>query len=45
MKQLKKKGVFDQLGALGVGVVTLAVTLVVVFLVLGQLGEIGRAHV
>jgi hypothetical protein len=33
-----KKGVFDQLGALGIGVVTLAITLVVVFLIMSQVG-------
>ena len=36
MKKLNKHGVFDQLGALGVGVATLVVTLAVVFLILAQ---------
>ena len=31
-----KKGVFDQLGALGVGVATLVITLAVVFLILAN---------
>ena len=36
-KMLKnKKGVFDQLGALGVGVATLVITLAVVFLILAN---------
>ena len=33
-----KAGVFDQLGALGVGIAALAITLVVVFLILANLG-------
>lgn len=37
MQMLKhKKGVFDNLAALGVGVASLAITLVVVFLILSQ---------
>lgn len=36
-KMLKsKKGVFDQLGALGVGIAILVITLAVVFLILAQ---------
>jgi len=38
MKQLGKRGVFDQLGALGVGIASLTITLVVVFLILSQTG-------
>jgi len=38
MKKMNKKGVFDQLGALGVGVATLVITLAVVFLILAQVG-------
>lgn len=38
MKKLNKKGVFDQLGALGIGIVALMVTLVVVFLIASQMG-------
>lgn len=40
MKLFKNKtgGVFDQLGALGVGIAGLAITLVVVFLILSQTG-------
>jgi len=39
MKSLAKKGqVFDQLGALGVGVATLVIILAVTFLVLAQTG-------
>ncbi len=34
-----KAGVFDQLGALGVGVATLVITLAVVFLILAQVGS------
>jgi len=37
-KKLSKKGVFDQLGALGIGVATLVITLAVVFLILAQVG-------
>lgn len=33
-----KKGVFDQLGALGIGIATLVITLAVVFLILSQVG-------
>lgn len=32
----KKGQVFDQLGSLGIGIVTLAITLVVVFLIMSQ---------
>ena len=38
MKHMNKKGVFDQLGALGVGVATLVITLAVVFLIMAQVG-------
>ncbi len=39
MKLVKsKKGVFDQLGALGIGIATLVITLAVVFLILAQVG-------
>ena len=38
MKHMNKKGVFDQLGALGVGVAALVITLAVVFLILAQVG-------
>ena len=38
MLKMQKKGVFDQLGALGVGVATLVITLAVVFLILAQVG-------
>ena len=38
MKMNKKGQVMQQLGALGVGVVTLCITLVVVFLILSNLG-------
>ena len=34
--KMNKRGVFDQLGALGVGVATLVITLAVVFLILAQ---------
>jgi len=36
MKKMNKKGVFDQLSALGVGVAALVITLAVVFLILAQ---------
>ena len=36
MRKMNKKGVFDQLAALGVGVATLVITLAVVFLILAQ---------
>lgn len=36
MKNLKKKGVFNNLAALGVGVAALAITLVVVFLIMSE---------
>lgn len=39
MKKIGKKGVFDQLGALGVGVASLVITLAVVFLILAQVGS------
>lgn len=40
MKQFNKKGqVMEQLGALGVGIAILTVTLVVVFLLLAELGD------
>jgi len=38
MRKMYKKGVFEQLGALGVGVATLVITLAVVFLILAQVG-------
>ena len=37
--KIGKRGVFDQLGALGIGVVTLMVVLMVVFLIASQLGS------
>ena len=36
MKQMNKKGVLDNLSALGVGIAGLSITLVVVFLIMGQ---------
>ena len=39
MKHLTKRGVFDQLGALGVGVASLVIVLAVTFLVLAQTGS------
>ncbi len=36
MKKLGKRGVFDQLGALGIGIVTLVVILAVSFLILAN---------
>tara|TARA_Y100000310_G_C20625906_1_gene785861 strand:- start:869 stop:1147 length:279 start_codon:yes stop_codon:yes gene_type:complete len=36
LKMFKKGQVFNQLGALGVGIASLAITLVVVFLILSQ---------
>jgi len=39
MKKMSKKGVFDQLGALGVGIATLVITLAVVFLILANVGS------
>ena len=38
MKMNKRGQVFDQLGALGIGIAGLVVTLVVVFLILAQVG-------
>jgi len=38
MKSLNKKGVFQQLSALGVGVASLVIILAVVFLVMAQTG-------
>ena len=38
MKEMNKRGVFDQLGALGIGVASLVITLAVVFLILAQVG-------
>lgn len=35
--KLNKKGVFDQLGGLGIGIAALAITLIVVFLILSNL--------
>ena len=35
---MNKKGVMDQLGALGIGVAALVITLAVVFLILAQVG-------
>lgn len=34
-----KRGVFDQLSALGIGIATLVITLAVVFLILAQVGD------
>lgn len=39
MKKLGKKGVFDQLSALGIGLATLVITLAVVFLILAQVAD------
>jgi len=39
MKKMNKRGVFDQLGALGIGVASLVITLAVVFLILAQVGD------
>jgi len=40
MKLLKqKKGVFDQIGALGIGIAALAITLIVVFLIMSNLAS------
>ena len=39
MKKINKRGVFDQLGALGIGVASLVITLAVVFLILAQVGD------
>jgi hypothetical protein len=39
MKKMNKRGVFDQLGALGVGIATLVITLSVVFLILANVGS------
>ncbi len=36
MKKMSKKGVFDQLGALAIGIATLVITLAVVFLLLAK---------
>ena len=36
MKKMNKKGVFDQMGALAIGVATLVITLAVVFLLLAK---------
>tara|TARA_R100000789_G_scaffold92561_1_gene91201 strand:+ start:144 stop:410 length:267 start_codon:yes stop_codon:yes gene_type:complete len=36
MKKMTKKGVFDQMGALAIGVATLVITLAVVFLLLAK---------
>ena len=36
--KMNKKGVFDQLGALGIGIAGLVITLIVVFLILSNLG-------
>jgi len=36
MRKLNKKGVFDNLAALGIGVATLLITLVVVFLIMAN---------
>lgn len=37
--KLKKKGAFDQLGALGIGVASLAIILVVVFILMSNLAS------
>ena len=41
MKEMMKSktGVFDQLGALGIGIATLVITLAVVFLILANVGS------
>ena len=36
MKKMNKKGIIDQLGALGIGIASLVVTLAVVFLILAN---------
>jgi len=36
MKKMNKRGVFDQLGALAIGIATLVITLAVVFLLLSK---------
>jgi len=36
--KMNKKGVFDQLGALGIGIATLVITVAVVFLLLANVG-------
>ena len=36
MKPMNKRGVFDQLSALGLGVTTLVITLAVVFIIMNQ---------
>lgn len=36
MKKMNKRGVFDQMGALAIGVATLVITLAVVFLLLAK---------
>jgi hypothetical protein len=38
MKKMNKRGVFDQLGALAIGIATLVITLAVVFLLLAKVG-------
>lgn len=37
MKMMNKKGVIDQLGALGIGIASLVITLAVVFLILANI--------
>lgn len=39
MKHLKKKGAFDLLGGLGIGIATLAIIMIVVFLILSELAS------
>jgi hypothetical protein len=39
LKSIGKKGVLDQLGALGVGIASLVITLVVVFLILSNVAS------
>lgn len=39
LKKFKKKGVFDQMGALAIGLVSLGIILIVVFLILSNLAS------
>lgn len=38
MKSMNKKGMFQQLGALGIGIVSLVVTLAIAFLIMANVG-------
>lgn len=38
MKKMNKKGMFQQLGALGIGIVSLVVTLAIAFLIMANVG-------